>query len=81
MTTMTQETGAAFVTVTINGTKKNIHRGSHTVVELRKLLDVDPTYAIDEEINGTLTPLDDTRHVTIKGGEVFFAHPRTGGSS
>jgi hypothetical protein len=78
---MTQEHGASLVTVTINGSKKDIHRGSHTVVELKQLLEIDPTYAIDEDVNGTLTPLDDMHRVTVKGGEIFFAHPRTGGSA
>jgi hypothetical protein len=42
---------------------------------------VDPLFDLDQEINGALTPLPEGARITIKGGEIFFSHARTGGSS
>ncbi len=69
------------VIVTIDGAPKEIHRGSYVVAELKAALDVDPTRALDEVINGEFKPLDDTARITIKGGEIFVSHVRQGGSS
>lgn len=69
------------VTVTIEGVKKTIHRGSHLVSELKVLLGVSADLALAEVIDGQITPLKDDARVTIKGGEAFFKGPRTGGSS
>ncbi len=73
--------GESRVAVSIDGAQKKIHRGSHTVAELKVLLDVAPVFDLDQEIQGVLTPLTNEQRVTIKGGEVFFSHARTGGSS
>ncbi len=73
--------GESFVTVYLDGIANEIHRGSHTGAQLKHLLGVDPTYELDQDINGKLTPITDTDRVTIKGGEQFFAHVRSGGSS
>jgi hypothetical protein len=70
------------VTVTINTTTaKKIHRGSHVVSELKTLLGVSADQLLSQDIDGTLTPLDDNSRVTIKGGEAFFSGTRKGGSS
>lgn len=69
------------VTVTVDGVQKTIHRGSYVVVELKAALDVDPSRALDEVVNGEFKPLDDTQRITIKGGEVFVSHVRQGASS
>jgi hypothetical protein len=70
------------VTVTINTTTtKTIHRGSHVVSELKTLLGVSADQLLSEDIDGTLTPLDDNARVTIKGGEALFSGTRKGGSS
>lgn len=69
------------VKVTIDGTVKSIHRGSYVVQELKAALEVDPSLALDEVINGKFEPLDDTHRITIKGGEIFVSHVRQGGSS
>jgi len=76
-----QQPGRSLVTVFINGEPKEIHRGSHTGAELKRLLGVDPTYQLDEDVAGELKPVADDTRVTIKGGEHFFSHVRTGGSS
>ncbi len=75
------EHGKDKVTVTVDGTEKLIHRGSYVVAELKAALDVDPSRALDEVINGEFKPLDDTQRITIKGGETFVSHVRQGGSS
>jgi ethanolamine utilization protein EutQ (cupin superfamily) len=36
---------------------------------------------LEQVIDGKLTPLPDGGAVTIKGGEVFMSHVRSGGSS
>jgi len=69
------------VTVTIDGVRKEIRRGTYIVAELKGALDVDPSRALDQVINGEFKPLDDTQRVTIQGGEVFVSHVRQGGSS
>ena len=69
------------VVVTIDGKPKHIERGEYVVSELKKLLDVDASRALDEVIHGEFTPLDDSERIHIKGGEVFVSHVRDGGSS
>ena len=69
------------VTITIDNTQKDIHRGSHLVSELKILLGVDASLVLDEVVDGKFTSLDDNGRVTIKGGEVFVSHVRQGGSS
>jgi hypothetical protein len=69
------------VNVTVDGVTKSVHRGSHLVAELKQLLGVDASKDLDELVNGELKPLQDTDRITIKGGEVFISHARTGGSS
>jgi len=36
---------------------------------------------LEQLIEGKLTPLPDDGAITIKGGEVFMSHVRSGGSS
>lgn len=69
------------VTVTINGTSKDIHRGSYVVSKLKEELDVSQDLALSLDVDGQLTPLADDGRITIKGGEAFFSGARTGGSS
>lgn len=76
-----QHPGESFVKVQIDDRTVELHRGSHQVTELKQLLGVDPTYVLDIDMNGTLTPLPDGDRFTVKGEEVFFSHPRTGTSS
>jgi hypothetical protein len=58
-----------------------IHRGSHTVAELKTIGKVPAADELEELVNGELKPLDDNGRVTIKGGEVFISHVRSGASS
>jgi hypothetical protein len=75
------EHGKDKVTVTVDGIKKRVHRGTYVIAELKAALDVDPSRALDQVINGEFKPLDDAQRITIKGDEVFVSHVRQGGSS
>jgi hypothetical protein len=70
-----------FVTITINNIKKNVHRGRHSVADLKTLGNIPLAYELLEVIDGVLTPLADDGHVTIKGGESFLGEPHGGRSS
>ena len=69
------------VHVTINGVTKLIHRGRQTVAEIKKVGDIPAADELEQVIDGKLTPLPDDGAVTIKGGEIFMSHVRSGGSS
>ena len=69
------------VQITINGVAKTIHRGRRTVVEITQLGAVPRADELEQLIEGKLQPLADDGAVTIKGGEVFMSHARSGGSS
>lgn len=69
------------VHITINGVSKLIHRGRRTVVEIKTVGGVALADELEQVIDGKLTPLPDESSVTIKGGEVFMSHVRSGGSS
>jgi hypothetical protein len=69
------------VTVTIDNQPKQIHRGSHTVAELKVLLGVDPSRVLEQVVGGEFKPLSDDQRITIKGGEIFVSHVPHGGSS
>jgi hypothetical protein len=69
------------VHITINGASKTIHRGRQTVAEIKKVGGVPLADELEQLVDGKLTPLPDDGAVTIKGGEVFMSHIRSGGSS
>ncbi len=69
------------VKIQINGVSKLIHRGHQTVAEIKKLGGVPLADELEQLIDGKLKPLPDDGAVTIKGGEVFMSHVRSGGSS
>lgn len=69
------------VHITINGIEKLIHRGHQTVEAIKKLGGVPLADELEQVINKKLVPLPDDGAVTIKGGEVFMSHVRSGGSS
>jgi hypothetical protein len=69
------------VHITINGASKLIHRGRQSVVEIKKVGGVPLADELEQLVDGKLTPLPDDGAVTIKGGEVFMSHVRSGGSS
>jgi predicted RNase H-like nuclease (RuvC/YqgF family) len=69
------------VKITINGTKYDIHRGKHTVVELKALAHIAAADEFNQVINGILTPLPNDGVVDINGGELFASNVPSGGSS
>lgn len=69
------------VTIHINGKEYKIHRGKHTVAEIKKIGNVPLSHDLEEMIKGKLTPLDDNGNVVIKGCEEFFSHVKDGSSS
>jgi len=69
------------VDVTVDATRKPVHRGSHLVSEFKELVGVDASLALDQVIDGRFDPLDDSARIVIKGGETFVSHVRTGGSA
>ncbi len=58
-----------------------IHRGSHTVAEIKALGGVPLADDLVQIVNGQLVPLADDGRVTIKGGERFKSHPKDSGAS
>lgn len=70
-----------FVTITVNGASKQIHRGHQTVAEIKAVGGVVATDELEQVINGVLTPLPDTGAVTLKGDEVFVSHPKDSASA
>lgn len=70
-----------FVEITINNAAKRIHRGRHTVAEIKTAGGVPLADELDQLIDNNLTELPDNGSVTIKGGEIFVSHVRSGGSS
>jgi len=69
------------VHITINGASKLIHRGRRTVTEIKTLGGVPSADELEQLIDGKLTPMPDDGEVTVKGGETFLSHVRSGGSS
>ncbi len=69
------------VPISINGHPHRIHRGSHTVAELKALDHVPLADDLEQNVNGQLIPLADDALVTIKGGEKFVSHPKDSGAS
>ena len=69
------------VKIQINGVSKLIHRGHQTVAEIKKVGGVPLADELEQLIDGKLNPLPDDGAVTIKGGEIFMSHVRSGGSS
>lgn len=70
-----------YVSITVNGAIKQIHRGHQTVAEIKTVGGVPISDELAQVINGVITPLPDNGAVTIKGGEVFIGHPRDSSSA
>ena len=69
------------VTITVNNAAVEIHRGRRTVVEIKNAGGVPLADDLEQVIDKVLTPLADDGAVTIKGGEVFVSHPKSGQAS
>jgi len=69
------------VTVTVDSLPKQVRPGRYLVSVFKKAVGVDPSYELEELINGRLVPLADDAKIRIKGGESFISHVRGGASS
>jgi hypothetical protein len=69
------------VTVTVDSLPKQVRPGRYLVSLFKKAVGVDPTYELEELVNGKLVALADDAHVRIRGGESFVSHVRGGASS
>jgi hypothetical protein len=69
------------VIVTVDGVEKTIHRGSHTVADIKRLTGVSEADKLAILIDNILKPLKDEDRITIKGGEAFRVVPSGGTSS
>ncbi len=69
------------VTITINNTAYEVHRGHHTVAELKALDQIPPANELNIIIDNNFSPLPDDGGVAIKGGEEFISNARDGVSS
>lgn len=74
--------GHEFVTIIVDThADVSIHRGRHTVADIKAAGKVPLAYELDEVVAGKLVPLADDGAVTIKGGERFVSQPRVGSAS
>ena len=71
----------AEVSITVDGTERQIGRGSQPVSEIKRIGGVPAASQLDQDINNELTPLDQNGPVYIRGGEIFVSFPATGSSS
>lgn len=69
------------VPVIVDGVEHKVPNGTYLVSQFKALVGIDAAKELDEVVHGQLKPLDDNAEITIKGGEKFVSHVRTGGSS
>lgn len=69
------------VTVTVDTKPHTVRKGRYNVTDFKRLVGVDPSYQLDEVVNGQFVELKDTEKVSIKGKEVFVSHVRGGAAS
>jgi hypothetical protein len=69
------------VHIFIDNREFTVHRGSITVAELKRIGSVPADYQLEQIVDGKLTLLSDDGRVTLKGGERFASHPRSGVAS
>jgi hypothetical protein len=69
------------VTVTVDTKPHTVRKGRYLVNDFKRLVGVDPTYQLDEVVNGQFVELKDTEKMSIKGGEIFVSHVRGGAAS
>src|SRR5438045_3683008 len=54
------------VTVTVDAKPHTIRKGRYLVADFKRLVGVDPSYQLDEVVNGQFVELKDTEKVSIK---------------
>jgi len=69
------------VTVTVDTKPHTVRKGRYIVSDFKRLVGVDPTYQLDEVVDGEFIERKDTEKISIKGKEVFVSHVRGGAAS
>jgi hypothetical protein len=69
------------VTVTVDTSPHTVRKGRYIVNDFKRLVGVDPTYQLDEVVNGEFIERKDDEKISIKGKEVFVSHVRGGAAS
>ena len=69
------------VTVTVDTKPHTVRKGRYIVSDFKRLVGVEPSYQLDEVVNGQFVELKDTEKVSIRGKEVFVSHVRGGAAS
>lgn len=69
------------VTVTVDTKPHTVRKGRYIVLDFKRLVGVDPSYQLDEVVDGQFVELKDDEKVSIKGNEVFVSHVRGGAAS
>lgn len=70
-----------FVTVSVDGESREVHRGSYKTAELKAALSVDASFDLDIVEGGIFRTLKDDDRTVAREGLVFVSHARQGGSS
>lgn len=69
------------VTIIVDGTERKVRAGQWIVRDLKAALQIDPAKVLAEVTPHGLKDLDDGAEITVREGERFMTHARTGGSS
>ncbi len=70
-----------FVTIDVNASPVQIHRGHQTVAQIKTAAGVALAEVLTQIIDGKIIELPDDGGVTLKGGEQFVSHVRSGAGS
>lgn len=66
------------VEIIVNGIAIQIHRGRTSVAEIKAAAGLPAAFELELVGKNGLEPLPDDGSITLKGGEKFSAHPRSG---
>ena len=69
------------VTVTVDTKPHTVRKGRYIVSDFKRLVGVDPSYQLDQVVNGQFAKLEDIEKVSIQGQEIFVSHVRGGAAS
>jgi len=69
------------VTVTVDARPKQVRPGRYVVSVFKRAVGVDPSYELEELVDGKLVALADGAHIRIRGCESFVSHVKGGSSS
>jgi len=69
------------VTINVDGTDHQVHRGKWIVRQLKAAVGVDPAKVLAEITPQGLKDLTDDQEIEVYQGERFMTHARSGGSS